>query len=332
MDSRQERFQRILSKPTVDLDDLRELAWNGIPADLRPTCWRLLLGYAPPNRDRQAEVLRRKRAEYSAWVAQYYDLQGGMERDDSEVSLVKQIGVDVPRTAPGVPFFHKKKIQKSLERILFIRAIRNPASSYVQGINDLVTPFLGVFLSEVFSGQGDMDQWEVDELREEQLWQVEADCYWCLAKMLDSIQDHYTFAQPGIQRQVFKLSELVCRIDEKMHQHIEAQGLQFLQFAFRWFNCLVLREVPFRLVSRLWDTYTAEGADQFSEFLVYVCAALLLTWADQLKGMEFQDMVMFLQSLPTKDWGPTELEMVLSKAYMWRALFARSPNHLKQSF
>ena len=31
--------------------------------------------------------------------------------------------------------------------------------------------------------------------------QVEADCYWCLAKMLDSIQDHYTFAQPGIQRQ-----------------------------------------------------------------------------------------------------------------------------------
>ena len=91
--------------------------------------------------------------------------------------------------------------------------------------------------------------------------------------------------------QVFKLSELVCRIDEKMHQHIEAQGLQFLQFAFRWFNCLVLREVPFRLVARLWDTYTAEGADKFSEFLVYVCAALLLTWADELKAMEFQDMV-----------------------------------------
>jgi hypothetical protein len=80
---------------------------------------------------------------------QYYDLQGGMERDDSEITLVKQIGVDVPRTAPGVAFFHQSAIQKSLERILFIRAIRNPASSYVQGINDLVTPFLGVFLSEV---------------------------------------------------------------------------------------------------------------------------------------------------------------------------------------
>ena len=35
--------------------------------------------------------------------------------------------------------------------------------------------------------------------------QVEADAYWCLSKLLDSIQDHYTFAQPGIQRMVFKL-------------------------------------------------------------------------------------------------------------------------------
>lgn len=35
-----------------------------------------------------------------------------------------------------------------LERILFIWAIRHPASGYVQGINDLVTPFFVVFLSE----------------------------------------------------------------------------------------------------------------------------------------------------------------------------------------
>lgn len=37
----------------VDLDALRELAWSGIPADLRPVCWQLLLGYLPPNRERR---------------------------------------------------------------------------------------------------------------------------------------------------------------------------------------------------------------------------------------------------------------------------------------
>ena len=38
--------------------------------------------------------------------------------------------------------------QKSLERILYCWAIRHPASGYVQGINDLVTPFFQVFLQE----------------------------------------------------------------------------------------------------------------------------------------------------------------------------------------
>ena len=37
------------------------------------------------------------------------------------------------------------------ERILYIWAIRHPASGYVQGINDLVTPFFVVFLSEFVS-------------------------------------------------------------------------------------------------------------------------------------------------------------------------------------
>ena len=34
----------------VDTDALRELCWSGIPPDLRPVCWRLLLGYLPPNK------------------------------------------------------------------------------------------------------------------------------------------------------------------------------------------------------------------------------------------------------------------------------------------
>jgi hypothetical protein len=36
---------------------------------------------------------------------------------------------------------------QSLERILYVWAIRHPASGYVQGINDLVIPFFQIFLS-----------------------------------------------------------------------------------------------------------------------------------------------------------------------------------------
>ena len=91
------------------------------------------------------------------------------------------------------------------------RSIRHPASGYVQGINDLVTPFLVVFLSEHL--EGNIDTWSTDDLSPQDISNIEADCYWCLSKFLDVMQDHYTFAQPGIQRLVFRLKELVRRID-----------------------------------------------------------------------------------------------------------------------
>jgi hypothetical protein len=41
------------------------------------------------------------------------------------------------------------------------------------------------------------------------LLDVEADSYWCMCKLLEGIQDHYTYAQPGIQRTIFRFKELI---------------------------------------------------------------------------------------------------------------------------
>ncbi|WJX69726.1 hypothetical protein P8452_53925 [Trifolium repens] len=318
------KFTKVLSGTMVILDKLRELAWSGIPDYMRPTVWRLLLGYAPTNSDRREGVLRRKRLEYLDCVSQYYDIPD-TERSDDEINMLRQIAVDCPRTVPEVPFFQQPQVQKSLERILYAWAIRHPASGYVQGINDLVTPFFVVFLSEYL--EGSIDNWTMSDLSSDQISNVEADCYWCLSKLLDGMQDHYTFAQPGIQRLVFKLKELVRRIDDPVSSHMENQGLEFLQFAFRWFNCLLIREIPFQLVTRLWDTYLAEG-DALPDFLVYIFASFLLTWSDEIQKLDFQELVMFLQRLPTQNWTDQELEMVLSRAFMWHSMFNNSPSHL----
>lgn len=44
--------------------------------------------------------------------------------------------------------YERPELQAVYERILFVWSARHPASGYVQGINDLVTPFFLVFLSE----------------------------------------------------------------------------------------------------------------------------------------------------------------------------------------
>ena len=64
--------------------------------------------------------------------------------------------------------------------------------------------------------------------------------------------------------------------------------MDFIQFAFRWMNCLLMREVSLKNTIRMWDTYFSEGAEGFSDFHLYVCAAFLVKWSDRVKKMEFQ--------------------------------------------
>lgn len=54
---------------------------------------------------------------------------------------------------------------------------------------------------------------EVAQLARSQMEIVEADSFWCVSALLDTIQDNYTFAQPGIQRKVNNLKDLISRVD-----------------------------------------------------------------------------------------------------------------------
>jgi hypothetical protein len=59
----------------------------------------------------------------------------------------------------------------------------------------------------------DPELFDVAHLPAPALAAIEADTFWCLSKLLDGIQDNYISQQPGIQRLVKRMSELVKRID-----------------------------------------------------------------------------------------------------------------------
>jgi len=323
-ESKVSKFQKLMAQPSVDLGQLRALAWGGIPSSFRPTVWQLLLIYLPINSDRRHSTLERKRREYLDCVPQYFE-NGGCERTEMEQNIYRQIQLDCPRTCPSITMFQDKIAHEALLRILYIWAIRHPGSGYVQGINDLATPFLVVFLSTFVD---DINACNLAELPPGVMQVVEADTYWCLTKLLDGIQDHYTFAQPGIQRMVYDLKNLIRRINQPLHDHLETQGLQFIQFAFRWMNCLLMRELPLVHIVRLWDTYLAME-DGFSKFHVYVCAAFLEHWSAELVELDFQELVIKLQHLPTEHWGAHEVDTLLSKAYVLQHQFEGAGSHLR---
>ena len=109
--------------------------------------------------------------------------------------------------------------------------------------------------------------------------------------------------------------------------HCESNGVEFKHLAFRWMNCLLMRELPFKLIIRIWDTCIADK-DGFDGFHVYACAALLLRFSARLKGMKFQELVTFLQKLPTREWGVKDVEELLAQAFVYKSLFEAAPSHL----
>lgn len=316
------------SNHVVKMSELRKIAWNGVPPQYRGTCWKILLGYLPTNAMRRQQTLERKRAEYKDAIQQHYYIDDN-SRTIQEQETLRQVLVDVPRTAPDIPLFRNEKIKRALSRLLYIWAMRHPASSYVQGINDLATPLFAVFLADDYEGEDVLDGSVMVVLEEERLDEVEADVYWCLTNILAGIQDHYTADQPGVQRMVMRLQELVNRIDGELYNHIHSVGIQFMQFAFKWMNCLLLREFNLKCVVRLWDTYISEeSGNGFEDFHVYVCAAFLSQFSSQLQEMDFDELFQFMQQVPTEDWGETEIEMLLSHAYVLSTLFGGSDAHL----
>lgn len=109
-----------------------------------------------------------------------------------------------------------------LTRMLYVWHMRHPASGYVQGMCDLVNPFLIVFLSEYIPLNPEKMEFEVSIkiLKEETLLAIEADMYWCTSKMLEYVITNYTAGFGGLHEAYSQVQELLHKIDEELYNHL----------------------------------------------------------------------------------------------------------------
>jgi len=198
--------------------------------------------------------------------------------DDSNIGhnsrggVYRQIRLDVDRSAGRPLILSQHRIRIRLCRALFLWSVRHPACGYVQGMHDVFATLFIVFLSGYIGNTALLDEkceaenqsssssssLHLDDVPDQLLDAVEADAYWCLTNLMWSIQDHYTADQPGLQRMVFLLEDLVRRLDPPLAQHFKKERMEFLWFAFRWMNCLLARDLNWRCLTRMWDTCLSE--------------------------------------------------------------------------
>lgn len=365
--SKETSIENCLDAKTLDLSVLKEIAWIGIPKKYRAQTWKLLIGYLPASKGRREQCLARKRKEYENALEHqiyknlkknYFTSQTNVHCDDSSNSIseppsensprssishgaddkhyykvLHQIINDVPRTAPSLGLFSKdQRVLDCMERILFLWAVRHPASSYVQGINELITPLFSCFLSDYFGNMCMLSGDSLHSVSDKILLEVEADSYWCFCCILDGIQDFYTHTQPGVNEAISSLEQLTQRINPDLSKHLSKFGLKFTWFAFRWINCFLMREFNLTMLTRMWDCYLSEEYLGFRVFHVYVCAALLQQFSHELLQIcDFEGLFYKIQNLPTKNWNEKEIEMLLSQAHILRTLYSESSAHLSST-
>ena len=120
--------------------------------EYRALVWKLLLGYAPSIEASRAAVIQKKRNEYYDVVKRFWDDVPDAARSSNEQMGLRQVLVDIPRTLPGVSLFKNQRIRDMMARVLYLYALRNPSTGYVQGFNELSCPFVLVYIGGYFNG------------------------------------------------------------------------------------------------------------------------------------------------------------------------------------
>lgn len=91
---------------------------------------------------------------------------------------------------------------------------------------------------------------------------------------------------------------------------------------FKWVTCLLLRQFSMKTCLRLFDTYLAIESNYFG-FCLYILAAIILKYSKKFKKMGFEEMMIFQQNMPTKEWSEEDLATVIAEAYVYQSYFLK---------
>lgn len=186
-----------------------------------------------------------------------------------------------------------------------------------------MAPIFAIFVAEIF----DMNYIELEnnirkvehQITDENLLNAEADAFHCFSLFLSTMKQNYIKGFDGVNENLKKVKELLIKTDKELYDHLTDNDIEVFHFGFRWCFCLLLREFPINLSIKLLDYYLTEEYSQ-DELCVYVILALLLRFSFKLKTLKREQIIMFLQNLPTANWGDQDIQLLVSEAFTLKNL------------
>lgn len=74
---------------------------------------------------------------------------------------------------------------------------------------------------------------------------------------------------------------------------------------------------------RLFDTYISYESE-YPSLMIFILIAVLEKYANKMLELKSDELMTFVQKLPTKEWKEEEIEVVIAEAYVYKKLFQPS--------
>ncbi|CAJ1848868.1 unnamed protein product [Sphenostylis stenocarpa] len=329
-----------LSRKVIDMRELRRVASQGIPhaaaPALRPTLWKLLLGYLPSDRSLWSSELAKKRSQYKhfkddllmnpseitrrIYNSATHDIDDAKSETRILLSRSQITHEDHPlslgKTSIWNQFFQDTELIEQIDRdvkrthpdIHFFSGDSQLAKSNQDALKNILiisaklnpgTRYVQG-MNEVLAPLFYVFKNDPDE---ENAAFAEADTFFCFVELLSGFQDNFCQQLDnsivGIRSTITRLSQLLKEHDEELWRHLEITTQVNPQFyAFRWITLLLTQEFKFSDILHIWDIILSDPEGP-QETLLRICCAMLILVRRRLLAGDFTSNLKLLQSYPS---------------------------------
>ncbi|KAK7379646.1 hypothetical protein VNO80_05110 [Phaseolus coccineus] len=329
-----------LSRKVIDMRELRRVASQGIPhaaaPALRPTLWKLLLGYLPSDRALWSSELANKRSQYRhfkddllmnpseitrrIYNSAAHDIDDAKSETRILLSRSQITHEDHPlslgKTSVWNQFFQDTELIEQIDRdvkrthpdINFFSGDSQLAKSNQDALKNILLIFAKLNpgiryvqgMNEVLAPLFYVFKNDPDE---ENAAFAEADTFFCFVELLSGFQDNFCQQLDnsivGIRSTITRLSQLLKEHDEELWRHLEVTTQVNPQFyAFRWITLLLTQEFNFSDILHIWDIILSDPEGP-QETLLRICCAMLIFVRRRLLAGDFTSNLKLLQSYPS---------------------------------
>lgn len=256
------------------------------------------------------------------------DFRNILEIKDAYFNILQQldyqIHIDISRINIKYRIYSDVDLSHIFTSVLKLTAIKRPYIGYIQGMADLVVPFLYLCVTDIkeyidsktskkeskeISKYSNLIQSSLDSfflsspnlpLQSQELFSfvlkntthvIVPIVYFCFSNLLNKIQHNIHDLQ---ERLVKKLENVLMLINKDIIVTFNAVGLKLSMISIRWFGCLFIREFSINVWFRIFD---AMLCDDIEDFLVFFGAALLLWFKQDILQNDFCGIMTLMQSI-----------------------------------